>query len=506
MTASIKKLAIRSVAFNWLARGCSFVITFVVTPILLHALGNEQYGLWSMVIAFTSYYSIANLGFRSAGTKFIAEYHAVGEREMIAKVLTVSAVTCGCIALGVWLLILPVAWGVPFLFDTTTDLATIRIAVLLTGTAACVRIVGQPFAAVLGALKRFDISNVIVTVAAIVRAASVITVVKLGGGLAEMAACALCVALAAQLTTAFVAIRLLGGVSFSRAAWDAGMLRKLFGYGGLSLISGFSRRLQQSGGGLVVGFLLGPAMVPFFSLAEDLIGKARGLSIDVNSVIMPMASRLQAQQKLADIRQMFMLSSRALLLMCLTIAGVFFVFGRQLYDLWIGPGYADSSYPVLCILAVAFVVRSPMSAARSILKGTTEIQFVAKLAAADAIATLCLAVLLVNTTGVMGAAWAVLAVQVISSGIILPWYTFRLLDIHPWKWAQESLLPAVAGTAPTALVAVLLSRMMAPESMLHLVLEVAMAGVVAAMSGYFMCFDPQMRVTIRSALVGRGTR
>jgi len=38
-----KRLAVRSVAFNWLGRGCSFIITFIVTLILIHGLRKEAH-------------------------------------------------------------------------------------------------------------------------------------------------------------------------------------------------------------------------------------------------------------------------------------------------------------------------------------------------------------------------------------------------------------------------------------------------------------------------------
>ena len=64
---SDKKLAIRGVVFNWLGRASSLVIAFVVTPIIVTNLGNGNYGVWSLLMAFASYYGLMDLGLLGTG-------------------------------------------------------------------------------------------------------------------------------------------------------------------------------------------------------------------------------------------------------------------------------------------------------------------------------------------------------------------------------------------------------------------------------------------------------
>ncbi|MFH1920435.1 MAG: hypothetical protein ABIP48_11185, partial [Planctomycetota bacterium] len=98
---STKTLAIRSVAFNWLGRGCSFIITFIVTPIILHGLGNEAYGIWAIVMSAAAYYAIADLGLQSACVKYIAQFVALGDREARDNLVLTAFSLYSMLAVGV---------------------------------------------------------------------------------------------------------------------------------------------------------------------------------------------------------------------------------------------------------------------------------------------------------------------------------------------------------------------------------------------------------------------
>ncbi len=52
------------------------VLSFISTPIILKALGNEDYGIYALVLGLIAY--SFNLSFGRAITKYISEYRANG--------------------------------------------------------------------------------------------------------------------------------------------------------------------------------------------------------------------------------------------------------------------------------------------------------------------------------------------------------------------------------------------------------------------------------------------
>ena len=51
----------------------------VLTPLYLHYLGLERYGLYQMIYAVASYILILDFGIKTAMVRYISKYHAAGD-------------------------------------------------------------------------------------------------------------------------------------------------------------------------------------------------------------------------------------------------------------------------------------------------------------------------------------------------------------------------------------------------------------------------------------------
>src|SRR5882672_3488569 len=74
--AELGRLIARNTAFNLLGRLVYLVGWTLVTPYMLHRLGAERFGLWSLLTVISGLYLTFDLGLSSALTKFVAEFHA----------------------------------------------------------------------------------------------------------------------------------------------------------------------------------------------------------------------------------------------------------------------------------------------------------------------------------------------------------------------------------------------------------------------------------------------
>ena len=57
-----KRTLLTNAAWNWASFATSVVITFFVCPIYLRSLGDERYGIWSLVEATVAYFALLDLG------------------------------------------------------------------------------------------------------------------------------------------------------------------------------------------------------------------------------------------------------------------------------------------------------------------------------------------------------------------------------------------------------------------------------------------------------------
>ena len=59
------------------------VIKFVYTPFLLRALGQNEYGLFSLTMSIVGYLAILDLGFGSTVTRFTVKYRSEGDNQKL---------------------------------------------------------------------------------------------------------------------------------------------------------------------------------------------------------------------------------------------------------------------------------------------------------------------------------------------------------------------------------------------------------------------------------------
>jgi O-antigen/teichoic acid export membrane protein len=61
---------------NWASLLVHIMVGFFLTPFIISHLGQNGYGIWTLVGSFIGYYGLLNLGVGSAITRYIARYSA----------------------------------------------------------------------------------------------------------------------------------------------------------------------------------------------------------------------------------------------------------------------------------------------------------------------------------------------------------------------------------------------------------------------------------------------
>jgi len=491
---SRKSLAIRGVLFDWIGRGSSIAIAIFLTPFLVHTLQNERYGLWSILMSLTSYYALADLGLRSAATKYIAQYHAEGNFASVNKVANTSLVCYSVLSL----VVLAVA-GVLGLFFTDlveTDAVSATDAqwlVFLTAATVAMRLTVQVYQGAIVAMQQHGVRNAIAVVAQIATAIAVVIVLQMGFGLIAMAVVTLAVASAAKVVTIYVAHRLLPELRISRPYWDRETFNLVFKFGGVSSMAAIARRLSEQFAVVLIGVMFGPALVTFYDIPDRILKKVGTLSRSLNNTFFPAVSVLDAQGDHESIRKALVDLQRFCLTISLAFASVFIFMGQDIIRLWIGPEYIEKSYPLMLTLSVAFVCRMFAGPIRTFQRGAARLRSISILAGVESVLTVGLGISFALLWGLWGIALSVAVTQVISCMICLPWVAAKELDFKLSRFWAEMLLPVIPASILPTLSAYLLSIWVTPTRLLHLIPLGGVVMLFATVGVYFFCFDRKRR-------------
>jgi O-antigen/teichoic acid export membrane protein len=343
----------RNVLFGFLSWFLPLGFTFAFTPIIVHGLGAEAYGLYALVMGFIGYSFNFSIG--RAITKYVSAYRASNQTEQIGEVLSSTFILNLCVSVtGAGALVLMTNWLVTRVLNIAPALQPqARLAFYLASAGLLFMMLSQLFNAVPQAVQRFEVYSLIATgvgIATIVGNASLVwvglgvnsliawNVVMTAAGSAAYFIASRRLLPEARLTLRFNKVLLVRIIRFSSAVTSYQVL------GNLLLL--FERSWLTR--------TLGPAAVTYYVVPMTIAVYIHAFISSLTLMIFPMASEAHARQ---DKVRLHLIYTRALKYICMLV--VFLVItlavgSRQILSNWMGPDFAQHSAGVLTIQAVVF--------------------------------------------------------------------------------------------------------------------------------------------------------
>jgi O-antigen/teichoic acid export membrane protein len=435
-----RSLTVNALA-NWIGFAAQVVITFFLSPILVHGLGNERYGIWSLIDSILAYLTLFDLGVAASVVRYVARFEATRDQASVNRVFSTSL----CIFAVAGTLALAIALGLAFsgtsLLRIPPELASeTRWLLVLLGINLALGLPLGVFPSVLDGLGRYPAKTAVRTTGLLCRVPLFLLILRHGGGLIDIAVTVTLCNLVEHLALALIARHYLPGLRFSFALADRATFRTIRGYSLDAFVAMIAGRISFQTDALVISAFLAPRFITFFVLAARLVDYAKSSLRVATTVLTPAVSALEAHGDYAAIRQLFLERTRHVLWLILPLQIGLLVQGKLFLSLWMGPEYAVSSYPVLVILAVTLPLTLSQSISARILYGIGRLRWYARATMVEALANLLLSVLLVRHFGIEGVALGTTLPHTVFN-LIVAVAVCRLLHTglsrylrHAWLW------------------------------------------------------------------------
>lgn len=487
------RVIFRNVCSNWAGYIVTAVIGFLLSPFIVHSLGNTGYGLWTLVLSLTGYFGLLDLGIRSSVGRFVSRYVALKDDEKTNRI--VSTAFCILFSGGMLALLATVVVTEFFFpsFHVEPQFQTAgKIALLITGgTIACTLPLGV-FSSVLVAVERFDILSGVTIVGELTRAALIVIFLKLGHGLVTVALIAFSISVAQYSAMAIFAKKQHSPLRISLNLVDRATFRELFGFGIYRFIWIVANQLIFYTDSVVIGIFLNIGAITYYAIAGSLINYGRTVVSLATDTFYPAASRMDAQKDLAGLRELLIFGTRFSLLIALPLCLGFVFLGKQFITLWMGKGYAVSAI-YLGVLTIPQFTAMSQYMSTLVLAGMAKHKVLAYLVFAEGLANLILSVILIRKMGLIGVAWGTVIPDVILTAVVIPWYTLGKVQLSVRDYLIRGFVRPVISVLPVVGLGYLFSVQVTTASWALFGGEVAViCGTVAAMA-YFLCLEPGHR-------------
>jgi len=472
----------------------SIPIGLVLTPLMLHYLGTELFGVWSLIGVLLNLITLTDFGIGTAITKYVAEDSARGAFDELNRVVNTSVLIFGGIGVAVLAVTaLAANWLVTSFFKAGPALfSEIRFALLVSVSLFVLNIVFSGYGAVVTGLQRYDLVSTIALLRYLLSAITTVLVLMLGWGLTGLVLNSAVFTSIIIGVNVVVARRLLPSLEINLRLLDRGSVRRLLRFGAPVQVVNLESLLFTQLDKMLLGYFAGPSLVTPYEISASLVDRARLLAVNLTTPILPAASDTQVSGGSEAVRHLYRRALKYSNLVTLPLNVFFIIFAEPIIYTWVGPQHARA-VPVLQILSIAYFVAAFSHPIFSLSTGIGWLRQTVYYTALHAILNTSLSLVLIWKWGLSGAGWGLLL-----SGVISVAYYFvsvnRTIGLPSLSLLMSSVIyPGVLFTA----IALVLYKVFAPFAATNFLAILALVGLYL-----ILCF----LVVWRSSIIDREER
>ena len=472
----------RSTASNIAGQAVVLGVWFALTPFIVHRLGAADYGLWALVASLVAYGQLLDLGVGGAVTKYVAEERARGDSDKASDLIATSLAIYCVVGLVVAVVTVPLSVAAPEVFNIHAAQETkAHWVILLTGGALAVQLPATTAYAVLRALQRFDLNNLIGAGATLLQALASVVVLLLGGGVVGLSAVTLPLTIVAQVPMLVVIRRIAPDLRLDLRRVRRSVVKRVVSFSTALFVINGSAVVKGKTDEIVIASALPISAVSPYSIARRVSDAPALVAYQFVRVVFPLASQLHGQGARERIRALFVASTRLTFALFMPIAVGLMVLAEPFLHAWVGPRFAADSKIVL-ILVGAGIIDIALHAPGAVMQATDAHRLLAVFTGACALLNLALSIALVGPLGVTGVALGTLIAAAVEAVLVTPLGMWRY-GVAAKVLVRDALIPGLAPAIPAAAVLLLLRELVEPSSLIA-VFVVGALGAIVYMAGY----------------------
>jgi len=436
-----KSKIIVNVFSNWTNLIVLIGIAFFVSPILVHNLGNENYGLWTLIVSITGLYTVLDFGVITAIVRFISMHVARKNEQKANEVYCTSFIFYFGISVIV-ILITAIFGG---FFKKTFNIKSwsdsyIYFLLFIVGTDIALSLLFSVLLGTLTALQEFVKINIFAITTTIAKNIILVIMILNGYKLITLAIIQISANLLKYLMQYIAIRRKYEFFHFKLANFNKSTCQQIFSYSIYSFIIAIALKILFYTDNIVIGRMISVSYVTFYTIPATLLEYSEKFLWTVTMVLIPVISASDAVGDHEKIEGIYHDVSKYSLLLSLPVVFVLYTKGPDFISIWMGEEYGNRATWLLRILLIGYGFSFPQTIAHGILKGISKPKFYAYVLIVEAVANLIISVILAPIYGIEGVALGTTIPLIIVNTIVVPVYMCRVLQINifHYVWAAYS--------------------------------------------------------------------
>lgn len=414
------------------------VIGLLITPFIVRALGDSEYGLYTLIGAFVGYISIMDLGLNNTIVRYVAKYRAQtdlsGERKFLGTAMIIYCI----ISFLVVILGAIFYFNLDVIFDkslTELELEKAKLMMLILIFNLAFTLPGGAFTAISNAYESFVFPRLLSIIKYIIRSIVVVVILIYGADSIGLVILDTVVNIITIIIT-FIFIRRKLYVKFDFSKPQKDFLIEIFSYSLWIFIFAIVGQLQWRGGQFVIGTSLGTKQVAVYAIGILLGSYYGAFSGAIAGVFLPRATNMVTKNATSEsLTDMMVKIARYSLFSLMLIFIGFWGIGSDFISLWVGTDYHDAYYIALIVM-IGYTVPLMQTFANSILEARKLFKFKTMIYLVFLIVGTGVSVFTVEKYGIVSVIICIV-LGWLASQVIMNWYFRKKLGLKIGNFFKE---------------------------------------------------------------------
>lgn len=343
------------VILNYIIIGISTISGLVYTPYMLRCLGQNEYGLYSLVGSLIAYLTLLDFGFGSAIVRFTAKIRATGSQEdewrLYGMFMIVNLIISLFITIGGLVLYL----NIDNLFECTMspeELSKARIMMVFMIANLALTFPLGIYGSIMSAYENFVFQKLLSIAGMILSTSAMIAILAMGYKAIGLVAVQTLFGITLLLIN-FIYCKIKLKVKLIFSDLDFSLLKDIMAFSWWNFLGTITDRIYWSLGQIVLGAVCGTVAIAVYSVAVALMNMYMTMSCALNSVLLPRITKMACTPgNETAISDLFIRTGRLQFCILALITSGFAIFGNTFITLWAEKGYTESYYIALMFFIV----------------------------------------------------------------------------------------------------------------------------------------------------------
>lgn len=338
--------------------GLTNLTGILVTPYVIRSLGNQEYGLYTLIGAFVGYLSVLDLGLNNAIVRYVAQYRVQKDEKAQENFLATSLIIYCAIAALLAILGSLFYFNIDYFFSkslSVEELYKAKIMLIILVFNIAFTLPGGAFTGICSGYEKFVFPRILSIIKVVIRTITLVCILHYGSNSIGVVILDTIVNLVFILATIWYVFSKLK-IKIKLHQWDFSFVKEIFKYSFWIFLFALVFQFQWRTGQVILGSTTNTTIVAIFGVGVMLGVYFTTFGNIINGLLLPKAVQSVYNNASNEVLTNQMIKvGRISYLLLIYVFGAFLLTGQDFIKLWVGELYLPSYWIALSIMAVYII-------------------------------------------------------------------------------------------------------------------------------------------------------